>query len=169
MSKVILCSFADSRISPTLDRLKKQAVETGFFDEIFFYNENDFDKNFLNQNRKILKPTVRGYGYWIWKPYIIKKTLSSIDDEDILLYIDAGSYLNKNGKERFFEYINIVKKNESGLLTFELNGDAFKEKYWTKGDLFDYFNVRNNIEITNSLMRDASTFFLKKIHFLFHL
>ena len=32
----------------------------------------------------------RGYGYWLWKSYIIKKTIEKMSDDDILLYLDCG-------------------------------------------------------------------------------
>ena len=40
----------------------------------------------------------RGAGYWIWKPYIIWKTLQDVEDGDIVCYIDSACLINK-GKE----------------------------------------------------------------------
>ena len=40
----------------------------------------------------------RGYGYWIWKPYIVKEALSTLNENDILLYVDGRSGLVKTGK-----------------------------------------------------------------------
>ena len=31
----------------------------------------------------------KGYGYWVWKPYIIKEALSTINENDVLLYVEA--------------------------------------------------------------------------------
>jgi hypothetical protein len=59
--------------------------------------------------------------------------LNQIDDGDLLLYIDAGSYINKYAKNVFDDYINIVNKN-AGFLA--LNCDNSIEKKWTKRDLF---------------------------------
>ena len=36
----------------------------------------------------------RGGGYWIWKSHIIKK-INEINDNDILIYLDAGCSINK--------------------------------------------------------------------------
>ena len=47
-------------------------------DEIFWENHSSFIEN----NKK-------GYGYWLWKPYIIKKTLEKMKKGDILLYLDV--------------------------------------------------------------------------------
>ncbi len=150
-------------MSPTSDRLRKQAVRFDRFDGMFIYDETCFDHEFLSAFSSILNSKVRGYGYWIWKPYSILKALNSMDEGDILLYLDAGSHLNPNGKKRFEEYIELVKTNKRGLLTFEIDGGPmFTEKYWTKGDLFDFFNVRNDARVTDTSMRNAAVIFMKK-------
>ena len=33
----------------------------------------------------------KGAGYWLWKPYIINKTLGMVNDGDYILYSDSGS------------------------------------------------------------------------------
>ena len=162
MANINLCSFVDSRMSPTLKRLKKQAEAFDIFEKILLYNEKCFDEDFLKIFGSKLNPKTRGYGYWVWKPYIIQKALSEINEDDILLYIDAGSHLNINGKERFKEYLEIVNNNKSGFLTFEIYGEVFLEKYWTKGDLLNFFGVIDNNSITDSPMRDATTIFIRK-------
>ena len=44
-----------------------------------------------------LHDNVRGFGYWSWKPEIIKQTLSDKwNDGDQLLYLDAGCNLNRS-------------------------------------------------------------------------
>ena len=63
----------------------------------------------------------RGGGYWIWKPYIISKMLEQINENDILVYIDAGCHINitKESKQRFNEYINMINNSKCGLLRFQ--------------------------------------------------
>jgi len=34
--------------------------------------------------------------YWLWKPYIIKKTMEMMDDDDILLYLAFVSQIHNN-------------------------------------------------------------------------
>jgi hypothetical protein len=31
----------------------------------------------------------RGYGWWLWKPFIIEYALSTIDENDYLIYLDC--------------------------------------------------------------------------------
>ena len=50
----------------------------------------------INNYAKLNK---KGYGYWIWKPYIIKEALSKIKEGEILLYVDGRSGLKKRANQ----------------------------------------------------------------------
>jgi hypothetical protein len=142
--KKYICAFADNRLKPTLVRFGKQAKEMGIYDGIFLYTENNLDKDF----RKFFKDKLkigRGFGYWVWKPRVILQTLEKLNDGDLLQYTDAGCHLNPKGLKRLNEYFEITNESETGLLAFEMSEHT--EKQWTKGDLFDYFGVRNNSDI----------------------
>lgn len=156
--KIYLCSFANLDLSPSALRLKKQTESFNIFDKILIYNECNlpYDEKFEKLLRGKLVSS-RGFGYWCWKPFIILKTLESMDNNDILFYIDIGCYLNKEAINKFYEYLDIVIDN--GNLCFEL---PYIEKIWTKSDLFNYFNVLNDKNITDSTQRAATSFFLLK-------
>jgi hypothetical protein len=87
----------------------------------------------------------RGFGYWIWKPHIILKTLQEIPEDSILLYVDVGCHLNPCGKKTFHEYIEEADKKDILCVNIGLS-----EKNYTKGDVFHFFNFRNNKDITDS-------------------
>ena len=112
------------------------------YDGIYLYNEDDLDKDFYRHFRKKFK--LRGFGYWVWKPQIILQTLSKLDEGDLLQYTDIGCHLNKNGIKRLYEYFETVNQSETGLLGFN---NLSTEKIQTKGDLFDYFGVRNREDV----------------------
>ena len=67
-------------------RLEKQVRSLNLYAEISVFicensnNENDLqnDPIFWNKHKDFIKKNKRGYGYWIWKSYIIKKTLEKI-------------------------------------------------------------------------------------------
>ena len=157
---VYFCSFADSRMSASLQRIKKQALSFNMFKDIYVFDEKDLDFSFKQLNKDKLILGSRGYGYWIWKPYIIQRVLTKLSDGDILVYADAGCHLNIRGKERFSIYFDLLIKNELGLLVFEQIG--LLEKHWTKGDIFDFFNVRDNESITDSYQRAGGIFLIRK-------
>jgi hypothetical protein len=60
---IYLCSFADSRLRPSLRRLKKQAQRFGVFQKIFLYNESDLSTDFKFRHKDKLILGSRGFGY----------------------------------------------------------------------------------------------------------
>lgn len=114
------------------------------------------DMLFYNKHEKFITNNSKGYGYWIWKSYIVKKQLESMKENDILVYADAGCILNINGKERLNEYFDIVNKSEYGILSFELD---LLEKEWTKMDVFEYLNA---YEYLNTKQLVGGIFIIRK-------
>lgn len=118
------------------ERISKQAAEFSLFDNIIQLNELDISE-YIEKHKDFINNNPSGFGKWIWKPKIIYDTLLKIDDNDILFYADAGTYLNIHGKERFLEYINILKKEENSLLTFTANG--YLAKSYVKSDAIIHY------------------------------
>ncbi len=50
---------------------------------------------FYSTHRKILDQA-RGGGYWLWKPYFILETLKQLQENDVLIYADAGIIFRKS-------------------------------------------------------------------------
>jgi hypothetical protein len=139
-------------------RLCEEAKNVGWFDTITSYGPEDLDLDFQNKFKDILvRP--RGGGYWIWKPYIIKKHLEKIKDDDILIYLDAGCSINPSGIDRFKEYIEILNNSDHGCISFQVGP---YEKLWTNKEIFDHFNVDINGDIGNSCQIAATIIILKK-------
>lgn len=74
------------------NRLIEQAKSLELFDKITLYKDADLkaDTEFWEKHGDFIEKNKRGYGYWIWKPYLIKKSMDSMKDGDILLYADCG-------------------------------------------------------------------------------
>ncbi|MGK4271863.1 hypothetical protein [Parabacteroides johnsonii] len=149
-------SFADSRMSPSLSRLRKQIEQFDLFSNYYLFDENALDDSFKEKHKDHLILGSRGFGYWVWKPYLILKTLEQIPDGDFLLYMDVGCHLNVKGKKRFMEYIRLLGESKIGILSMVLD---YEERLWTKGDLFDLLGVRNDKNFTETKHR-AATFLL---------
>jgi len=100
----------------------------------------------------------KGFGYWIWKSYLVFEILKLINNNDILVYADAGCTMNMFAIHRFNQYLNIVNSSQYGILSFELD---VLEKTYTKMDLFEYLGL-NTDKFLNSKQIIATTFILKK-------
>lgn len=151
-----LITYGDDKFNGTKERLYKEALNTKWFDSITLYNQNDLDEKFKSQFVHILKQN-RGGGYWIWKPYVVKKKLDEIEYNDILIYLDAGCTINNKAKTRFDEYINMLNNND--MISFQMN---HIEKKWTIKEIFNYFNIDINGKEANTGQIHATAFIIKK-------
>ena len=156
--KIVLCAFADSSLDKVIKRFIYEARESHFFDDIIVYTEKDLDEQFWNRHKDFITHNKRGYGYWVWKPYIVNRTLKSLRPNDILMYLDIGCVINVSGKKSFERYIRLIDEFPLGCVCF-YNG--YIEKDWDKGDAIDFFNVRGNRDILESQQIMSGIFFLR--------
>ena len=145
MGNVYFASFGGPSVHyhNALKRICDEANKFNLFTKIFGYTDiylkNDTD--FWSTHGDFVSTNRRGYGYWLWKSYLIKKLLETINDGDIIVYADAGCTMNVHGKTRLLEYIEMCKTHESGILSFKL---PHLEKCWTKGDISQYLGATQN-------------------------
>ncbi len=92
------------------------------FDKIIEYTPKDIDPEFRLKNSAIFSID-RGDGLWLWKPYIIKKTLDDLEYGDILFYCDSGAF--------FIRKINKLIES-MGENDIWLSGLPLIEKQYTK-------------------------------------
>lgn len=62
----------------------------GGCDESIMCGLGDIDKDYYLKNKSIFNLS-RGAGYWVWKPYIIRKFLKTLTPSDYLVYTDSGT------------------------------------------------------------------------------
>jgi len=123
-------------------RIAEQASNFNIFDKIFQLNENDIQE-FIEKHKNFINNNPYGFGLFIWKPKVIYDTLLKLNDNDILIYCDAGIYLNINGKDRLNEYLLKLTDTKS-ILTFCTN-ENYLAKYYVKMDaIMNYFQEFNN-------------------------
>jgi hypothetical protein len=125
-------------------RICNQAIGLNFFTHILGFTEIDLfrDEDFWSKHGEFIKTRSRGYGYWLWKPYLINLVLEKLNENDILVYLDAGCKINPEGKPRLLEYIAMLNNSDYGVVSFQT--PWWLEKYWTKKLLLDYMNMNNN-------------------------
>lgn len=172
-----LVSFADSRMRRSLDRLAKQCNSMNVFDVIDMLTENDLPVDFRERFKDRLIPGSRGFGYWSWKPEVILMALDKTNSGDCLLYVDAGCHLNIRGRKRLLEYFEVVKEQETGIVAFQasppsvdnssLRHDGRKlfdqpNYRWIKGDLLDFFGVRDDPSVVNDQAIGSGIILIRK-------
>jgi hypothetical protein len=147
-------TYGNEKFSQAKNRLLKEANEFGEFKTVRGYGPEDLPSDFVEKYSQILRLS-RGGGYWIWRPIILKAKLEAMKDGEFLIYLDAGCKLNKAGKERFNEYIDLLDKSDYGIMSFQMSGNKGpgnleKEKMWTIVQIFNYFDIGLNSEHANS-------------------
>lgn len=130
-------TYGDDKYKNSRLRLISQAKKSNWFDTITEYTPDTLSEEFKNKHSTILTQS-RGGGYWIWKPYIIKSKMDTIDENDIIIYMDAGSTINLYGENRFKQYIEMVKQDKSGMISFQL---PHAENKYTISQIFDLYNT----------------------------
>jgi hypothetical protein len=174
MSERIFLTFTDRRMKAARQRICKQAKNLNFYTQVIGTSEHSLDREFKDRYQDILNSNNKGYGYYIWKPRIVKQILSQLKEGDCLHWLDAGSHLNPAGIWRLNDYFGLAAEASYGFLGFEnkvpvdpliydgrpLPDNA--EYLLTKGDLFDWFGVRDQHEITHSQQIGATTFVIRK-------
>ena len=115
-------------------RLLKQASELNLFTKTILYTPDDLKKNidFWDTHNNFINNNKRGYGYWLWKPFLIKKTMENMNEGDILLYLDCGCELDYQKKINLINIFDIVKTNK---LLYTIVAVTHIEKDWNKMDL----------------------------------
>ena len=96
----------------------------------------------------------RYYGYYACKPYFILQALNNIPENDVLLYVDSGCELNKNGLDKLQQYYQECLNTEGVFFTLDL-----PEIQWTKMDTYRHIMIDDEYLMTRQII--SGIFFLK--------
>lgn len=119
------------------ERLLEQAKKCDIFSKTILYTDAELkrDVEFWPKHEEFIKKNPRGYGYWLWKPWIIKKTMESMQDGEILVYADAGCEIDTANSSQ----LTIDMKNK-----YIIGSKTCYEKQWTKMDLIIQLDMLND-------------------------
>jgi hypothetical protein len=112
-------------LQPLINSIKKYTNFT-----IIIFKKSSIDKSFLEKHHDIFSQS-RGGGYWLWKPYIIGKTLKTLDPGSILFYIDSSYTFSAP-----FD-LGHVEKNDIQIWKNKPNEPVYKMKEYCKMDVID--------------------------------
>lgn len=153
--KVWLVSYANDSVYLANQNWQTFSAINKCIDFYLPYNQNDLDPDFVEKNKFLLSQK-RGAGYWVWKPYIILKALQMIPENDIIIYLDTGIFIEKPIDSLLN---NSLKHADIALLNIEL-----LNKFWVKRDILREFDFDND-EIRNSPNIAAGYILIRNTHF----
>ena len=137
--KKILISYANQKYAKSQQYLSDTALNVGKVDDSIMYNNEwlkttDFYKNSRRNQYILNKP--RGAGFWMWKPVIILDAFDKLEEDDIVLYSDAGLNVIGNLNSLF----KVAQSDPNGgRVIFKLPAVGVPHhlaKTWTKRDCF---------------------------------
>jgi hypothetical protein len=159
-------TFGNDLFKNQRENLKKQAQDTGWFDRIIIESPETI-QNFHTLHGNFIKGNPRGYGYWIWKPYIILRQLNEMNDGDFLFYIDSGSTIVPHKKDRLDVYIQKMENTNRPIITFY---SVYREKNFQKMKVLKRFSTEEksldqNPEFLESQQIESGIFMCRKTKF----
>jgi hypothetical protein len=168
---LLTAGFGRRNFQEAATRLARNAEKSGLFNEILIENNHSLQNlhtGFLNSHKEFLfnENNRRGFGHYLWKPYIINYWLERIPDNDILVFLDAGchiNYRNPRARDRFSDYLKITSENDGLAMQLRDNSfgyDDLSEKRWTRLDLMEHLGVPKEMRVSNQIQ--SGIIFLKK-------
>lgn len=127
-------------------RLIRQAESFGEIDSSQAFQPTDLNLLLGPQARdvhELAKFHKKGFGLWSWKLPLLLSQLTELKSGDTLLYLDAGSSINRTEESigRFREYVEFSR--EFGSLFFQQD---LREAHWTKSELREEFPRKSDWE-----------------------
>lgn len=141
-----LVVFGTNNYSNSIRSLIKSSKD--YFTDHFVFKPEDIDSDFYRKNINILSQS-KGVGYWLWKPYFIKKVLEESIDNDLIFYVDAGNIFLEDPEIIYSEF-----SQEKNMIFFDnrdgmSDGNPPPNKNWTKKDAFVIMNLDNEKAIND--------------------
>jgi hypothetical protein len=150
----MLITFGHNCCAYSKQRALKKAKTVGGFDYVRSFNLDAMTLKFRETHKDLLKAR-RGAGYWLWKPYIMLKTLiENMNTSDIVMYQDAGAYIIRSTGP----LLKLCEQSKEGIIVFSLGKI---EHEYTKQDAFILMNM-SFPEATDTFQRLASFVVLRK-------
>ena len=148
-----LVSFGSTmNFGGALTRCKIQASQWRRDNAPVFKSINIFDENYLQKNHpdfwhrhaSHIQSNARGFGYWIWKSYVVNQVMNKVPENDIIMWMDIGCQFNFSAWDRLKYYHDAALQNE--IVCFDV---GMPESDWTKADTANII-VNNEPQYMNS-------------------
>ena len=118
--------------------LCQEVAGLGLFSHHSFFTERDLKKftpELFSEHHSILKSYVHGFGYYLWKPFLISRYLEIMPENHCLLYLDAGFTIAKSKSSS--EALRFIQDHTMRHEITVFTSSEFIEKEWSSADLMD--------------------------------
>ena len=137
--RTVFVTFGGGKTWPeAARRLKKQAEATGIFDDVFVETSDEFfaENPDFSHHKPFIESNARGWGYWIWKPFLILKYMNRLREGDIVLYLDAGCEILPENAGKFAPMLDHVVNNGNAFFDYSRYA-VFNLPFWCKQSLLN--------------------------------
>lgn len=136
----VTAGFLPKNFEEAAERVKRDIVGLYPFTRILNFTSHDLEgcaPQTLEKYAGFLCESTPGYGFYSWKPEIIKRTLDGEFGEcDGVVWLDGGCEVFNSPWTRKIFKNQIQEAEKSGYLIFELNTPEYQ---YTKSDVFELF------------------------------
>lgn len=133
MSKRIYITFSGAAYDESTAKLIEGAHRYAKADEVWVYDDwwlEHTQKEYMARNHWAFEhPHKRGFGWYIWKPYIILDAYNRAKNGDIIIFTDADTYAVKP-----LDVLFDICKRDGGVMLFRAVGQWQRE--WCKRDCY---------------------------------
>lgn len=135
-SSITLATFATRDFRDQQAYLCRSAINVGI-DRVASWNENSLAREEFFRRHSYIFSKPKGFGCWLWKPYIIFSELSRIPDGHFLIYWDVGRKLYPHRFEKSPQaLVSWCSENTNGILPGVYIRQYGPHRCWTKRDCF---------------------------------
>jgi hypothetical protein len=115
-------------IENAIERLRRQAEAFRLIHQVEIFGSEDLDEPYFKTFGKVLDQFPQGYGLWSWKPYLVSRELSKLQEGDILIYVDVGTEVNQRGLDKFCKYLDHISINKNLFFSVGLQHRFFTKQ-----------------------------------------
>ena len=142
-------------------RLKKEILGLDPDAQVYLFDETDIAVEIKGLDQTFLEfanANPRGFGLWVWKPWLILEVMKNAQEGDIVFYLDAGCTVHASNKSRlrYESYLDHIRTH--GSLHFNLDDG---EIYWTKREVVEYFQLSKSELNSGQVMASVQGYLVK--------
>jgi hypothetical protein len=124
-----------------LKRLRKEIIQLDPEARVWLFDDSCVGDSVEGLGQPFLdfaRDHPRGFGYWVWKPWVVLEVMKNAQEGDIVFYLDVGCTVHTSEKSRlrYGWYQDCIRKN--GSLFFQ---EKFLEYSWTKKEVAEHFHL----------------------------